>query len=230
MSRLALVIVFAVALALALVATAPLSLGLRGALSARESSGTVWSGRLSGAAVGPLSLGEVKAGLDPLRLLVGKLRFRLEATGGQAAGRALATLGGHDLAVERLTGSAPLSALGAPPPFDGVLRLKDFDAVFARGQCKRAAGDISADLTGLGDQPLALAGKPLCQGQTVALPLSGSRDGVQVTVLLTLRQDGRYRGETRVITQDPALGAVLTGAGFARDGDGFGRTNEGRLQ
>lgn len=231
MSTPRLLILFVVGFALALVATAPLSLALGGdALAARRSEGTVWAGRLEGAALGPLALGDVEAGLDPLRLLTGKTSVRLEATGGAATGRGRVTLGGKALSVETLSGSAPLSLLGAPPPFDGVLRLKDVDAAFAGSLCKRAAGEISAELTGLGDSPLPLGGKPDCRGAALALPLAGSRDGVGVSVLLTLQQNGAYRADTQVTTDDAGLGAMLAGAGFARDGDAYARMTEGRLQ
>lgn len=230
MSTLRLLIVFAVALAAGLVATAPLSLALGGdALAARESSGSVWAGRLDGAVLGPLPLGDVEASLDPLRLLTGKASFRLQATGGAAAGRGRVTLGGKALSIENLTGSTPLSLLGAAPPVDGVLRLKAVDAAFANGLCTRAAGEVSADLS-LGDAPLPLSGRPECRGAALALPLAGSRDGVGVTMLLTLQQNGAYRADTHVATAEAGLGAMLAGAGFARDGDAYPRTMEGRLQ
>ena len=74
---------FLAALAFALVALLPLRVaagwfGLDGrGLSAREASGSLWSGALKEARFGPVPLGDVRARLELLPLLLGRARLRL---------------------------------------------------------------------------------------------------------------------------------------------------------
>jgi general secretion pathway protein N len=233
MRNLWLLAIFAVALLISLAATAPLSLALGGrggGLTAKSVEGTIWSGRLRGAALGPLSLGEVKAGLDPLGLFTARLRYGMTATGGAAAGRGQVTITHRALTVRGLDASAPLQAFGATAPFGGMLRTRGFGVAFEDGRCKEAIGQVTADLEGLGDAPVTLTGRPACQGKALAIPLSGQRDGATVSAVLVLQPDGRYRTETTVATTEAGFGIALEAAGFDKDAAGYSRTVEGQFR
>jgi hypothetical protein len=77
-----------IAFAAALLALLPLRLvagwvGLdETGLSAREVRGSVWSGRLSETRIAGLLLGDLHAGLEPLPLLVGRVRVAVRLSGG----------------------------------------------------------------------------------------------------------------------------------------------------
>lgn len=233
MSPLRLTLVFIIALAVAIIARAPMTAGLAmaglgDALTASETHGTIWSGRLVKASLGATPLGEVRARLSPGRLLTGRPAIDMIARGGAIDGRGRLLLGGSS-GVEGFTGSMPLERLGAPAPFGGTLVLRSAGFSFANGACRRAAGQATAEVRGLGDKPMTLTGRPECRGQALVLPLSGEHDGVRVDVSLRLEAKGGYTTETRVATADAALGEMLVAAGFARTGDGYLKINKGRL-
>ncbi|QHL90855.1 type II secretion system protein GspN [Sphingomonas changnyeongensis] len=74
------VLVAGLGFVVALIALMPLRvvLGLMPpVLAARAATGSLWSGRLVDARIGPLMLGDVQAGLDPLALLTGRVRLGL---------------------------------------------------------------------------------------------------------------------------------------------------------
>lgn len=233
MTPLRLTLIFIIALAVAIVARAPITAGLALAglgdsLAAREAHGTVWSGRLVKASLRATSLGDVQAKLSPGRLLTGRPAIDLTARGGSIDGRGRLFLGGSP-GVEDFTGSLPLEQFGAPPPFGGTLVLRGVGFAFSNGACRRAAGQASVEVQGVGDTPMTLTGRPECRGQTLVLPLSGERDGVRVHVSLRLEPGGGYAAEARVTTADAALGEVLLAAGFAKTADGYLKINKGRL-
>lgn len=233
MSLLRLTLVFITALVVAIVARAPMTAGLAlaglgDALTARETHGTIWSGRLVKASLGATPLGEVRARLSPGRLLTGRPAIDMTARGGAIDGRGRLLLGGSP-GVEGFTGSIPLEQFGAPAPFGGTLVLKSAGFAFSNGACRRAAGQASAEVRGFGDTPMTLTGRPECRGKALVLPLSGERDGVRVDVSLSLEPRGGYATETRVATADAALGEVLLAAGFTKTGEGYVKINKGRL-
>lgn len=234
MSPLRSTLVVSAALAAAIVAQAPVTVGLAmaglgGRMTASETHGTLWAGRLDGAFLGSTPLGDVRANLSPVSLFTGRPAIDLAVRGGVADGSGRILLGGDSASVEAFTGTIPLDRLGAPAPFDGTLNLKAAGFAFARGGCHRAAGQASAEVRGLGDAPMTLTGRPVCQGAAVVLPLTGARDGVRVDITLRLGSTGRYVSEARVITADAALGGILSAAGFEKTPDGYGKTREGRL-
>ena len=225
--------VFGLATLLVLLAVAPLSLvlGDRAAaagLSAAEVSGTVWRGRLSDAAYRGLRLGDVGLGVRPLSLLAGRPRLGFKgeaATGAARLGRGAVELIGVD-AVLPLGQLAPASGLAGTVRMAGVLLdLRD-------GECRRADGQVALQdisLAGLHLPGLVLAGAPTCAGASLALPLRGQAEGVDVQADLLIGADGGYQMDMVLRTTRPEVGAALAAAGYERTLNGYQRRLVGRL-
>lgn len=219
---------------LALVLMAPLRMVLgwtnadAAGLSARRVEGTVWSGRLHGAVYRGVALGEVRAGLDPLRA-----GLRLAADG-ELSGHGVVKLRKQGLALSGVDATLPLSRLAGGLPFDGELALDDVRVDFRAGACRAAAGRValtSVRVRGL-DQPipgLQLAGTAACKDGAFVLPLAGTGGGVAVETIFKLDGGGRYEAVTRLQATDPVALAAISASGFERGLDGFTRTDRGLI-
>lgn len=228
-----LLILFVAALLIALVVRAPLTLAFgaaKGRLSAEQVEGTVWSGRLTGANLSGLPLGEVKTRTQILPLLTGSVRLEAQARGAAFTGKGRLLTAGSHTGANQVTGLLALERLGFSGPVSGGLKLDRVDAVFQRGQCRKAAGKATAQLGGTGPltQPVTLTGSPVCSAGRWALPMAGEAQGLRIEALISLGGDGGWRSELILIPTDPALGQVLAAAGFTQDGDRWRRTAEGR--
>jgi general secretion pathway protein N len=211
--------------ALAMLAVLPLRLalgwsGLDGqGFTAREVTGSLWSGRLVEARFGEIALGDLDAGLSPLALLIGRARIALATESDDPAQRLSGTV---EIARNRaavLDASGPLAPGNAFAPLPvTALTLDGVTVRFVDGACEAAEGRVRATLAGafLG-QPLpgALSGSARCDAGALLLPLaSGAGEGVN----LRLWPDGRYRAELTLVPGDPAIAARLDGAGFTANG------------
>ncbi len=226
-----LLLVFLAALLAALPLTVPLAVGLGSAksLSFAEARGSVWRGEVRRASLGPVTLGDLSVGLDPLALLTGQTKVAIRASGGEAKGAGRIALTRRSPGVERFSGSIPLSALGLAGSLSGDLTARDVTAEFGDGACRKAEGDIAAVVQGLGPNAVTLKGHPVCQGPVLALPLAGAIEGMALDLVVRLQADGRYNLEATVRTTDPAFGAILAAEGFTSVPGGYGRTSEGKL-
>ena len=226
-----LLLIFLAALLAALPLTVPLAVGLGGGkpLSFAEARGSIWRGEVRRAALGPLTLGDLSVGLDPLALLTGQTKVAIRAVGGEVKGAGRIALTRRSPGVERFSGSLPLTALGLSGSLTGDLTAREVTATFDDGACHEAEGEIAAVVHGLGPNPMALRGRPVCQGAVLALPLAGGVEGMALDLVVRLRADGRYSLEATVRTTDPAFGAILAAEGFTSVPGGYGRTSEGKL-
>ncbi|MDP2260275.1 MAG: type II secretion system protein N [Caulobacter sp.] len=231
MTNRTLLLIFLVALLAALPLTTPLAVGLAAGkqLSFAKARGTIWRGEVRRAGLGPLTLGDLSVGLDPLALLTGQTKITIRAAGGDVKGAGRIALTRRSPGVEGFTGSLPLTALGLSGSLTGDLTAREVTAVFDDGACREAAGDIAAVVHGLGANPVALRGRPVCQGAVLALPLAGTAEGMALDLVVRLRADGRYSLEATVKTTDPAFGAMLAAEGFTSVPGGYSRTSEGKL-
>lgn len=189
-----LLVLFASLLALALILSLPmrLALGVVGAgLTAREANGTIWSGRLKEARMGPAALGDLEARLAFLPLLTGRARIELERDSA-APDRFAGAFGfaANRRSAESVTGVVPVEgAFGALPV--AALELSDVTVRFRDGACEEAEGLVRASLTatrpGL---PASLSGAARCDRGALLLPLTsgGGGDGVA----LRIAADGRW--------------------------------------
>lgn len=222
--------------ALAMVLFLPLRLalgwgGLDGqGFTAREVTGSLWSGRLVEARFGDIALGDLDAGLSPLALLIGRARIAL-STESDDPGQRLAgivEIARHRAAVIDATGPLSPGNAFAPLPVT-ALNLDGVTVRFVDGACEAAKGRVRATLAGafLG-QPLpgALGGSARCDAGALLLPLAS---GAGESVNLRLWPDGRYRAELTLIPTDPAIAARLEGAGFVINGAGRTFAVDGRF-
>ena len=227
---------FLALVAFALVALLPLrvaaswfTLDGRG-LSAREASGSLWSGALKEARFGAVPLGDLSARLNLLPLFLGRARLtlsRAEEAGGRFEGAVLVTR--HGFGLEEMTGTVQLGALFAPAPL-ASLDLQEVTAEFAGGRCEHAEGQVRAGLSGDTSGLLlssALSGAARCDQGALLLPLA-SQSGLE-QLNLRVEGDGRWRIELALRPTDPAAQARLAAAGFTPGPGGFVRRIEGNF-
>lgn len=223
--------------ALAVVVFLPMRLALGWAgldsqgFSAREVTGSLWSGRLVEARFGDIALGDLDAGVSPLALFIGRARIALS---GEAADPAQRLSGIVEIARGRASvidadGPLPAGAAFAPLPIT-ALDLDQVSVRFVDGACESADGRVRASLAGsyLG-QPLpgSIAGNARCDAGALLLPLQ-SAGGVE-GVALRLWPDGRYRAELTLVPSDPALAQRLDTSGFVANGAARMLAIEGRF-
>lgn len=205
-----------------------LGLGEQG-LTARRVSGTVWGGTLTEARFGELALGDLRAGLSPLPLLLGRATVHLRGPGDQPTLRGALMVGRHLLGVDELNAVLPTGRVFAPLPVTG-LALEELSVRFRDGACESAAGrvraDVASDLGGL-TLPPSLSGTVRCEGAALLVPLTSQAGSEAVTLRVT--SDGRYRAQLSIRPSDPLAGQRLERAGFVSGPDGYGLSVEGRF-
>lgn len=173
-----------------------LALGIAGAgdsgVTARAAGGTIWSGRLIEARLGPLGLGTLDTSLRPLPLLLGRLRFDVDRIGGAPLRGSLETGWGRR-GLHDLSGSLSGSLLGDMP-----VEQVNFDALtvlFEDGRCAEASGRVrlvlGLDMAGVSLRN-GLSGNVRCDDGALLLPLIGD-SGVE-RLMLRVDGEGRYTG------------------------------------
>lgn len=198
--------------------------------SARAVSGTVWRGRLSEARVGSIALGDLRGGLSPLDLLIGRVRLRVQGDGGADPLHATITAAGHGLQLDGVNAALPGATLFAPLPVSS-LTLDDVAVRFRDGLCEAASGRVRTSLAGdLGGVALggSLEGAVRCEATALLVPLA-SAAGDQA-IVLRIQGDGRYRADLSTTPADPATAARLAAIGFRQNGAAMRLTVEGRLR
>jgi len=214
----------------ALIVLMPMRLALdwsglaRSGLTARDASGTIWSGRLDEAALGPVPIGDVKARLGLVPLFVGHVRVALSRSDPDPLAGTI-DISRHGFGIRRATGRIAAGALLAPAPIASI-DVTGISADFANGRCISASGQASATLAG----PLAavmpgLAGQATCENEAVLIPLAGGGGRID----LRLGADGRYRLDAQVSGANEAIAGALQGAGFRPVSGGFAFHREGAL-
>lgn len=198
--------------------------------SARAVSGTVWRGRLSEARVGSIALGDLRAGLSPFDLLIGRVRLRVRGDSGADPLRATITVARHGLQLDGVNAALPGATLFAPLPVSSLM-LDDVAVRFRDGLCEAASGRVRTGLAGdLGGVALggSLEGAVRCEATALLVPLA-SAAGDQ-SIVLRIRGDGRYRADLSTTPADPTMAARLAAIGFRRNGAAMRLTVEGRLR
>ncbi|HEX8641731.1 MAG TPA: type II secretion system protein N [Allosphingosinicella sp.] len=204
----------------ALIALLPMRLALgglgfdRSGLTARAATGSIWLGALQEAQIGPLALGDVKARLNLLPLLLGRARLSIASADEDAPLEGAAVLTRHSLTFEDVTGRFRLNGLASPVALS-ALDLDDVSAGFSGGRCTQAEGRVRAAVRGeLGGVALAaaLSGNARCANDALLIPLASQSGMEQLNIRLF--PNGRYRLDLLVRPSDPAVAARLSGAGF----------------
>lgn len=236
MSRRAPLLLFALAVPVMLLAALPLRLALdmadagRAGLSARSASGSVWSGRLQGASLRGIELGNASVRLSPLPLLLGTRTVRLSAPHLDAR-----LLQGRHRGIDRLDGrlAMPPSTLLAEVPLR--VQAHGLRILFSADACHAAQGRITLVGDRADGSPLfTLEGSPACEGRAAVLPLAalaGEGPLARMQASLRLHPDGQWDIEARVpVVEDPAAGLMLEAAGFQPGPGGWSRTARGQLR
>ena len=231
-------IFFLCAFLLALVALLPLRLALnwlalgQSSVAAREVEGSVWLGALRETRVAGAAVGDLRSRLDPLPLLVGRARLRVDQLGNSAATAPLKgaiDVSRHSLGVDGVTASIPLGQSFAPLPL-ASLDLSTLDVRFRDGLCERADGlvkaNVAGDIAGIA-LPGGLSGNARCEAGALMLPLVSQGGGE--TLSLTFTRGGTYHAELLIRPSEPAARARLLASGFAPAGDRLRLTIQGSL-
>ena len=196
------VVLFVILFALAALLLLPLRLVIAGSgLVAREASGSVWSGSLKEARIGPAVLGDLDARVAPLPLLTGRMRIDLarpSAAPDRLSGALV--LSRNRRAIESATGVVPIEAsLGALPVTS--LDLTDVTVRFRDGACDRAEGVVRANLSSGAagsNLPASLSGALRCDSGAALLPfvVGGTGGRFELRIFGDGRWDVRRGGNT----------------------------------
>jgi general secretion pathway protein N len=211
---LALATLFAIALVVLLPLRLVLGLALPGTVTARSVEGSVWSGRIADLNAGPLSLGTVDAGLEPLPLLVGRAQFALSREGFAARiapGRVSGANG--SVLLPGGLGGLPVTSLG----------FGDFTAVMDGGQCLEASGTLSLTLASLGPMlpdAMMLSGQARCEKGALVVPMRGPQGMERLT--LKIGGDGRWQADLALAGLPQETADALKASGFDARPGGIG--------
>jgi general secretion pathway protein N len=228
-------LLFAAAFVIALLAFLPMRLVLgwigvgEQGLSARSVDGSVWWGALTEARFGDLAVGDLRARVSPLHLLVGQARVTLDGREQARALHGAIGISRHSMGIDDMTASLAAGTVFAPVPVTGI-DLDDVSVRFADGNCARAEGRVRATLSGdVGGIPLSqgMSGTAKCDSGALLLPLT-SQSGTEAATI-RLWQTGRFRAEISVRPSDPAAGAKLVLSGFRPTEAGYTLAVEGRF-
>ena len=230
MRRAALAVFSIIAFGVALVATLPMRVALAwfgadgAGISAAEISGSIWNGQLKATQYRGISLGNIEASLDPIALVTGSRRI---VTNG-ALGR-MTLVQGNTRGFEMADAVIEVEHLKPSFHLAGRLHLERATLLFSANRCVRADGRIATDVLQRAFSGPEVAGNLSCAGDAAVAHLEGRTQDVQISIALRLDAGARYQVETRVVSASPTVRGALALAGFAENGDGFIRSDEGVL-
>lgn len=228
---------FGAAFLIALIVFLPLRLAMgwfdlgNTGLTAREVRGSLWFGSLHEASFGGVALGDLRARLSPIQLLVGRARIDLAGPGNgtDRPFRGAIGVSRHSFGVDDMTANLPAGTVFAPVPVS-ALEFDDVSVRFQDGNCQKAEGrvraTISGDLAGI-NLGQGMTGAARCDAGALLLPLA-SQAGTE-SVALRLWGTGRFRGELTVQASDPAAIEKLVLSGFQATPNGYMLSIEGRF-
>ena len=121
-------------------------------LQYRELSGTIWRGRMDGAATGDQYLGDIEYRLRPISLLTANLAADVTATGGAASGKGLASIGllSRQAQLQKANIEFDLASVQRYSlfgiPYQGRVRGEIERLSWTKNGCANAGGDIWTDV------------------------------------------------------------------------------------
>ncbi|QJB70216.1 type II secretion system protein N [Parasphingorhabdus halotolerans] len=199
--------------------------------SAREISGSIWSGRIDSAQLGPFDLGDLDASVKFLPLLTGRILMDLERPADTSDQGLRATIGrqGKSLLVENVTTDLSVGSQLAPLPTSQIM-LDNVSVAFANGRCQSASGKVrlslDANIPGL-DLKQGLLGNAECQNGVLVLPLQ-SGSGME-TLTLKLQGNGFYTARLFLSGNERAWALLLPTLGFLKVPSGYAIKVAGQL-
>ena len=184
-------------------------------VAARSLRGPIWWGGAEELQIRGVQLGTVDVFLNPVQLLIGRVRIDIARRIGapdDIAGAISVGLGHRG--IDDVTGALALGAPLAPLPVSRV-EFEDLTVHFAGGRCVKAEGRVRARVPAL-ISGLALAnglsGEVRCAGDVVELPLASQSGQEQLNIRIA--ENGGYEATMRIRTADPLLGLALGANGF----------------
>lgn len=197
-------------------------------VTARSIEGPVWSGRIADLRVGPLPLGTVEAGLEPLPLLLGRAQFALSRHGDAPFVARAATSAGA-LRMSGVNGVVSLpDGLGGLPVTS--INFGDFAVRMEDGACAEAQGAIGLTLASPGPMmpdTITISGKARCERGGLVVPMQGP--GGMERLTLRIDGDGAWKADLMLSgLPAEATGPLLQGGFTARPG-GVGLRTSGRF-
>jgi general secretion pathway protein N len=184
-------------------------------VAARSLRGPIWWGGAEELQIRGVQIGTVDVFLNPLQLLIGRVRIDIARRIGAPNDISGAiTIGFGGRGIDDVTGALALAAPLAPLPVSRV-EFEGLSIRFSGGQCMEAQGRVRARVPALiSGLSLAngLSGEVRCAGDAVELPLVSQSGLEQLT--MRIAEDGSYQATMRVRTTDPLLAAALGANGF----------------
>lgn len=200
-------------------------------LTARAVNGSVWSGALTEAHAAGLDLGDLKAGVSPIQLLVGRARVDLAGRDDPPATplKGAVSISRHSIGIDDVSAGVDAASAFAPLPVSKI-DLDDVSARFQEESCDHAEGRVRATLGGqVAGVPLPqeMSGTARCDGKALLLPLTS----VAGTEALTLRlsRDGSYSADLTLRPGDPGAAEKLQAAGFSQTPAGYMLSLQGQF-
>ena len=188
--------------------------------SARATSGTVWSGRIDDAVIGPLALGDFDVRLSPLQLLLGRVSLALKNPVNRSEKITLVAVSGKqgfDHATLRIAAAHAF----APLPID-MIDLDDVSLRMANGRCVRASGKVrlglGADLGGI-TLGQGLSGTLRCDSAAIGATLISQSAMERVLLRVTPRKG--YRATIIVNAGSAERVAEMARLGFRETSQGM---------
>ena len=200
------------------------SQGAPSGLSSDSVSGSIWNGRLENTRIGRIRIGDVDAHLSPFALFTGVSRLSLRSELGAAT-----LVQGRERGIEDAEIAIDLEQLGFAVPMAGSVKLQRATLLFQDDRCNFVEGQISTDVFRRVWSGPELSGRLMCDGKAAVARLAGRTADVDVDIMVRIEADGRYRVQSHVTSSNNGVLIALGLAGFAQNGDGVVRLDEGIL-
>ncbi|MEO9599859.1 type II secretion system protein N [Parasphingorhabdus sp.] len=199
--------------------------------SAKSISGSVWQGRIEGAQIGPLPLGNLDAGVKFWPFLTGKILMELERPASAEGDELRVTVGktGKSLLLQDVQANLNVGSQLAPLPASNI-ELDGVSVAFAGGRCQSASGKVrislDANIPGL-DLKQGLLGNAECQDGVLILPLQSGSGMEKLT--FKLEGNGFYTARLFLTGHDGAWTLLLPTLGFRQVPEGYAIKVAGQL-
>jgi general secretion pathway protein N len=219
--------IFAAALIAALLVIFPLRVALAivdTPLSAQRVSGFVWGGRAVGAQLAGLPLGDLRIGLSPLHLFLGRAKLEVD---GAIKGAFVDGIGGSGIDIETM--SLPVSRGFGPVTFSQI-EMSDAHIRMVGNSCEHADGSLQVVLAP-NALPFALSGRFTgnlkCDGKAIGSLLSSQ--SAMERIVLRVEPSGQFEATLVTRAADDAAASTLRAAGFRETAAGFSYKLTGAL-
>lgn len=196
-----------------------------GPLSAKDVTGTIWSGWVLGTQMGPLSLGDLHMGLR----WPGVLRVSVPGTDPDKLRASIGANGNAGVAISQMSGRLPLD-IGFGALTIRELEFRNANAKIGASGCEAASGRMIATAgvsLPVPVPPLSMGGTLQCRGKDLVASLK-SQSGLE-SLDFSAFPNGAWQARVTVKPTSPDLAAVLLSNGFQETPLGYVRTEQGGL-